>query len=67
MKVWPVEELSAANCSGDASAATNVCTEDAIDMPPTEPTRRGKKEIKSWYEALFDPFTVQLHLRGNRG
>lgn len=48
---------------GDWTASVQYFTDDAIRMPPNEPTMRGKEEFLSWLTALppVTGFTLTTH------
>jgi uncharacterized protein (TIGR02246 family) len=47
------QELDVAFQAGDVTAFVALITEDAIFMPPNEPTLHGKQAVESRYQAMF--------------
>jgi uncharacterized protein (TIGR02246 family) len=54
------DDAIAAHNAGDAAAIAALLTDDAVLMPPNEPTVIGKEAAQSGAQTVFDHFTVKL-------
>ena len=62
-----VEAFEAAANAGDAAALAALHTDDAIRMPPNEPSVIGKEAITAWFQTRFEQFTQKLTLSSEEG
>jgi len=46
--------------AGDVNAKLSLFTDDAVLMPPNEPTVSGKDAIRSWQQATYDQVALQV-------
>ena len=53
------EFLNAYN-DGNAAAVAACCSDDVVQLPPSEPAVRGQQAIRDRYEAQFERFACQL-------
>ena len=52
--------------AGDVPAIVSIFCEDAILMPPNEPSLYGKKEVTEWHEEYFQHFRIAVHSQTER-
>jgi uncharacterized protein (TIGR02246 family) len=53
-------EYDAAATAGNVDAYMALYADDAVSMPPNEPARTGKEEIRAGFVAFLEENTVQL-------
>lgn len=56
------KDIAAAYSGKDAAKVAAFYTEDAVLMPPNEPSVRGRAAIQAWIQKMYDQGTVTLAL-----
>ncbi len=57
-------QIAEASNAGDAERVSQLCTEDALLMPPTSPQVQGRTAIKDyWQSSIIDYGVRDLNLR----
>lgn len=46
--------------NGDAEAIAVHFTDDAVLMPPGQPSMRGQKAVEDYYQSIFDEYHTEL-------
>jgi uncharacterized protein (TIGR02246 family) len=54
------QEFLKAYKAGDAAGLAACCADDVVQLPPNEPAVRGKKAVRTRYQAQFDRFACEL-------